>query len=103
VLSIFVQSNAKSYYLEMPVSLITFGRKKLTTQTLSYILVVLLCMLHFVRPSFEVVKGGRILKKIKNMPIKIASVFVMCNPLQDLFKNLIKISILFVSGYMEPK
>jgi hypothetical protein len=40
----------------------------------------------FFRPSFEVVKEGRILKKIKNMQIKIAIVFVMCNPLQKLSK-----------------
>jgi hypothetical protein len=59
---------------------------KITTQIQSQILVIDLYMFCVIRPSFEVVKDGRNLKKIKNMQIKIASVFVMCNPLQDLFK-----------------
>ena len=37
------------------------------SQIQSYILVVSKCMFNVFRPSFEVVKEGRILKKIKHL------------------------------------
>jgi hypothetical protein len=47
--------------LIIPDALAFLGRFKLTTQSKSQILVVYLCMLSVFRPSFEVVKEGRIL------------------------------------------
>jgi hypothetical protein len=46
--------------------LTTFGQIELTTPTMSYLLVVSKFMLYFVRPSFEVVKDGRILYNPKD-------------------------------------
>jgi predicted acyltransferase len=47
--------------VEKSVPLTIAGRNKLTTQILSYLLVVLLCMYRIIRPDYEVVKEGRIL------------------------------------------
>ena len=43
------------------------GQNKLTNKIQSQILIVLLCMLNVLRPSSEVVREGRILKKIRHI------------------------------------
>ena len=43
------------------------GQNKLTNKIQSQIPIVLLCMLNVLRPSSEVVREGRILKKIRHI------------------------------------
>jgi hypothetical protein len=65
MISYFIRSNYKSnlQFKELNINFFipeSVGLNKLTTQTESQILVVSQCMLSLFRPSFEVVKEGRI-------------------------------------------